>query len=67
MDHKELTTKHTQVVGHVINNRVKDAFDVLRDLAIRCRNKDLLQQLTDHVEIYRNILKYSFELGDDPE
>jgi tetratricopeptide (TPR) repeat protein len=67
MNLQELTREHGKVVDFVISNRVKDAFDILTTLAGHCRDKDLPQLLNDHLEIYRNILRYSFELGDDPE
>ena len=63
----ELTREHGKVIDFVISNRVHDAFDVLNVLAMNCRDKDLQQQLSDLLDIYRNILRYSFELGDDPE
>src|SRR4030042_2676478 len=67
MDKQELAREHGKVVDFVISNRVKDAFDILTSLAGHCRDKDLQQQLYEHLEIYRNILRYSFELADDPE
>jgi tetratricopeptide (TPR) repeat protein len=67
MDIRELNEQHARVIDHVVSNRVHDAFNILRGLATLCRDKDLQQQLSDLRDIYRNILRYSFELGDDPE
>ncbi len=67
MKHAELKEFHNRVKEFVINRQIKDAFDVLSGLAEQCRDKDLSQQLNAQTDIYRNILKYSFEMGDDPE
>jgi len=67
MKYDELNRVYNQVIGSIAVKRVKDAFDSLALLANRCGNRDLKNQLDNHYETYRNILKYSFELQDDPE
>ncbi|KPK87378.1 MAG: hypothetical protein AMS27_02460 [Bacteroides sp. SM23_62_1] len=67
MKYSELHEKINQVYDHINDHEVIDAFDKLLDLTAVCRNKDFANQLEKYRETYRNILKYSFELGDDPE
>jgi hypothetical protein len=63
----ELTEQYQKIYDMVDQNRVKEAMDVLELLTRQCINRDYLQQLEKHSQTYHNILKYSFELGDDPE
>lgn len=63
----ELNRVYNQITGSIAAKKLKDAFDSLALLANRCENRDLKNQLDNHLETYRNILKYSFELKDDPE
>ncbi len=67
MNYNELQQHHNRVFEYIEGNRIKDAFDVLDELVQNCHNKDLVNQLGNHKETYRNILKYSFELEEDPE
>ena len=67
MNYKELTVKYSKFFDYISKKQIKDAFDILRELIDRCKNKDLKDQLDNNYNIYQNILKYSFELGDDPE
>jgi tetratricopeptide (TPR) repeat protein len=67
MNYSQVLEKYQQFFKHVFAGQLKEAFDVLGGLAENCRNKDLKIQLEKSYETYRNILKYSFELGDDPE
>ncbi|MFO7659075.1 MAG: tetratricopeptide repeat protein [Bacteroidales bacterium] len=66
--------KYTQVIekyhlffDHIYKKQLKAAFDIIGEMAENCQNTDLKVQLEHNYETYRNILKYSFELGDDPE
>ena len=67
MSYKELILKYNKFFDLISKKHIKDAFDVLKELIEKCRNKDLKNQLDNNYNIYQNILKYSFELGDDPE
>ena len=67
MNYSELEDKHEQVVRFVEKSRIKEAMDVLGSLSAYCMNRELGVQLEQHRETYRNMLTYSFELGDDPE
>ena len=67
MDFHELKRRHLQVVAHIGKKQIKDALNGLDILCNHCQNKDLRSQLENHTETYANILKYSFETGDDPE
>ena len=67
MDFNKLTSKYNMIFHFVSNKQIKDALDILKELIEKCKNKDLKDQLENHYSTYQNILKYSFELGDDPE
>jgi tetratricopeptide (TPR) repeat protein len=67
MNYRELKDKINQVYDNVAEHQVIDAMDQLEKLALDCKNKDFASQLEQHRETYRNMLKYSFELSDDPD
>jgi tetratricopeptide (TPR) repeat protein len=67
MDYSELNTKYLQVFDFISERRISDALDRLGLLCNNCRNRDLRVQLEKHAETYLNMLKYSFELTDDPQ
>jgi len=67
MKYKDLIRNMNLVYDYIYTRRVKDAIDSLAVMANQCQNRDLKNQLDNHFETYRNILKYSFELADDPE
>ncbi len=67
MNFHELNGEYLKVMDYVGKRQVKDALDALGVLCGFCRNRDLRAQLDSHTETYINILKYSFELDDDPE
>jgi tetratricopeptide (TPR) repeat protein len=67
MNYPELIKKYNQVFDHVSSHRIKETFSTLDSMVTECSNRDLLNSLEKHKETYRNILKYSFELSDDPE
>ena len=66
MTYAELNTKYNQVFDYIDKSRIRDALDTLRYLCNHGRNLDLRVQLDNHTETYLNMLKYSFELSDDP-
>ncbi|MBN2214636.1 MAG: tetratricopeptide repeat protein [Bacteroidales bacterium] len=59
--------KYHLVFKYIYLGQLKEAFDVMGQMAEICRNNDLKIQLEKAFDTYRNILRYSFELGDDPE
>ena len=67
MSFSELILKYNSFFQFVSKKQIKDAFDILKELVEKCKNKDLKDQFENHYSTYQNILKYSFELGDDPE
>ncbi len=67
MTYAELKTKYNQIFDFIGKSRVKDALDTLRYLCNSGRNLDLRTRLEDHTQTYLNMLKYSFELSDDPQ
>jgi len=67
MNYNELISKYTSFSQFISKKRVKDAFDILKELVEKCKDKDLKNQFENHYNTYQNMLRYSFELGDDPE
>lgn len=67
MNYRELNTRYNQVFEYIAKGRVKDAIDSLGILCTHCRNRDLHSQLDAHAETYLNMLRYVFELSDDPQ
>ena len=67
MTKQELAQKHKIILSGIFSGRLKDAFDSMQELCLQCKNKDLKNQLENHLQTYSNILKYSFEMQDDPE
>ncbi len=67
MTYPELKSKYNQVLDFISKRRVKDALDTVRYLCNHGRNLDLRTRLEDHTQTYLNMLKYSFELSDDPQ
>jgi hypothetical protein len=67
MTFAELTDKYQQVIQFVEDQRINEAMDAMGSMAVLCTKRDLGIQLEKHRDTYRNMLTYSFELGDDPE
>ena len=67
MNYSLVLEKYHLFFKYIFLGQLKDAFDVLEGMAEDCRNKDLKIQVEKSYETYQNILKYSFELKDDPE
>jgi hypothetical protein len=67
MNYQELNTKYLQIFDFISRNRIRDALDTLGLLCNHCRNRDLKAQLDEHADTYLNLLKYAFELNDDPQ
>lgn len=67
MNYTELKAKYIQIFDYIHKSRVKDAMDVLSQLCDSSRNRDFRLHLESHSETYLNMLKYAFELNDDPQ
>jgi len=67
MTFKELNTRYQRVFEFISKSRMKDAIDALGYLCSHCRNRDYRLQLDSHSDTYLNMLKYAFELNDDPQ
>jgi tetratricopeptide (TPR) repeat protein len=67
MNYQELHAKYLQIFDFISKNRIKDALDALGILSNNCRNRDLRSQLDEHADTYLNMLKYAFELSEDPQ
>ncbi|HEX2395701.1 MAG TPA: tetratricopeptide repeat protein, partial [Bacteroidales bacterium] len=67
MTYKELNTRYQRVFEYISKSRIKDALDELGSLCNDCSNRDYSTQLDTHSETYLNMLKYAFELSDDPQ
>jgi tetratricopeptide (TPR) repeat protein len=67
MNYQELQSKYLQIFEFLTKNRIKDALDTLVMLTNACRNRDFRSQLDNHAETYLTLLKYAFELRDDPQ
>ncbi len=67
MNYPELRAKYIQIFDYINKSRVKDAMDVLSQLCDNSRNRDFRLQLENYSETYLNMLKYAFELNDDPQ
>lgn len=67
MTYKELTDKHQGIVRFVEENRIHEALNAIESLAAYCTKREHLLQLEKHRDTYSSMLRYSFELGDDPE
>jgi tetratricopeptide (TPR) repeat protein len=67
MNYQELNTRYQQVFDYISKSRIKDALDSLGFLCNYSRNRDYRLQLDSHSETYLSMLKYAFELSDDPQ
>jgi len=65
--HNYLINQYNAIINNVLTGRIKDAFDNMRILFNYCKNKDFNIQLDNYFQTYYYMLKYSFELSDDPE
>jgi len=66
MDYTLIDKKYYHCCRLITEKRLREAFVVLQELADESHNSDLLAQLENHRETYRNILKYSFGEVEDP-
>lgn len=63
----EILNQYNKILQYILSGKIKDAFDNMRIFLNYCRNKDLSIQLDNYFQTYYYMLKYSFELSDDPE
>ena len=67
MNLKEILSEFEVVHNHIKDKNLSEAFDILKILAESSKKFDFTSQLSNYQETYKNILKYSFEYGEDPE
>jgi len=67
MDYNVFSEKYTRCCRLITEKRLREAFILLQELAEESHNIDYLNQLENHRETYRNILKYSFGEVEDPQ
>ncbi len=67
MDKIGLERNHQKVVSLIVENKLKDALDVLKELVIQSRRGDYISQFESLDETYQNLLKYTIEGIEDPE
>jgi tetratricopeptide (TPR) repeat protein len=67
MNYQELNAKYQQIFDFIAKSRIKDALDTLGVICNHSHNRDFRQQLDNHANTYLNMLKYAFELSEDPQ
>ena len=59
MDKKSLERSYRRIEEYAINNKLKDALDLLKDLVISSRRGEFISQYESLDDTYENLLKYS--------
>jgi len=67
MTYSELIADYNFIREVVSEKRIMEAIEALAKLVDKCRNIDFRNRLNENIDTYNNILKYSFEYGEDPE
>lgn len=67
MDKKALDRNYQKVINLILDNKLKDALDVLKELVIQSRRGDYISQYESLDDTYKNLLKYAIEGIEDPE
>jgi hypothetical protein len=67
MNYRDLLEKYYQIIGLIGEGRLAEAIENLGFLVDKCRIIDYRNRLNIALSTYQNMLRYSFELGDDPE
>lgn len=67
MTHKELVDISDRIFKLATDERMAEALAALRQLVLQCGHIEYENRLDNNRDTYRNMLKYSFEKGDDPE
>ena len=67
MTYSELIKDYNFILEVVSTKRITEALSALGKLVDKCSNIDFRNRLNKNIDTYNNILKYSFEYGEDPE
>ncbi len=67
MDRRSIERNYNRIERLVLDKKLKDALDVLKDLVIHSRKGDFIAQYESLDNTYENLLKYSVEGVRDPE
>lgn len=67
MTYSEMQKNYADVLDAVINNRVKDALQIVAKLLVHVGSSEIHSLYQSVTDTYRSMLKYSFELAPDPE
>ena len=63
---KGLQRNYRKIENLVLENKLKDALEILKDLVIKSRKGDYISQYESMDETYENLLKYTIEGIEDP-
>ncbi|OQX79553.1 MAG: hypothetical protein B6D61_03330 [Bacteroidetes bacterium 4484_249] len=66
MNIKGLQRNYRKIENLVLENKLKDALEILKDLVIKSRKGDYISQYESMDETYENLLKYTIEGIEDP-
>jgi tetratricopeptide (TPR) repeat protein len=67
MDKKTLEKNYQKLENCILNNELKDALDLVRDIVINTRKGELISQYESLDETYESMLRYTIEGAKDPE
>ncbi len=67
MTYFELKKKRKDVFQAIIEDRLRDALDILDELKTYVSSSDIHNRFNSILDTYQNMLKYSFEMAPDPE
>ncbi|MCF8369558.1 MAG: hypothetical protein K9G76_10985 [Bacteroidales bacterium] len=67
MDKKSVERNYQRIENYVLNKKLKDALDLLKDLVIDSRRGEYVSQYESLDITYENLLKYSVQGVKDPE
>ncbi|MCB2220962.1 MAG: hypothetical protein KQI35_11250 [Bacteroidetes bacterium] len=67
MDKKSLVRNYRRIEDFVINRKLKDALDLLKDLVLNSKKGEFISQYENLDDTYENMLRYSMEGVEDPQ
>lgn len=67
MELKLVNNKRNTIIKHILDGRLSEAFKLLPELSYASRSGELINELENLENTYKNILKYSFGYAKDPE
>ncbi|MCB0821691.1 MAG: tetratricopeptide repeat protein [Bacteroidales bacterium] len=67
MDKKSLERNYRKIEDCVLQGKLKDALDMLKDLVLNSKKGEFVTQYDNLDDTYENLLKYSIEGVNDPE